>query len=51
MEWILKSKGTIKEAEITWRKYVPKIIAQAKLEKGVNVEQKIWEIELGDQDN
>ena len=35
MERILKSKGAIKEAEITWRKYVPKIIAQAKLEKGI----------------
>jgi len=30
--------------------YVPKIIAQAKLEKGVNIEQKIREIELVDQD-
>ena len=50
LERILKSKGAIKEAEVTWAKYVPKIIAQAKLEKGVNIEQKIREIELDDQD-
>ena len=49
MERILKSKGAIMEAEITWRTYVPKIIAQAKLEKGVNIEEKIREIELHDQ--
>ena len=50
MERILKSNGAIKEAEITWRTYVPKIIAQAKLKKGVNIKEKIREIELHDQD-
>jgi len=50
MKRILNSESIIKEAEVKWKKYVPKIIAQAKLEKGVNVEKKLKEIGLDDQD-
>jgi len=50
MKRILKSESIVKEAEEKWKKYVPKIIAQAKLEKGVHVEKKLKEIGLDDQD-
>ena len=47
---ILKSKSIIKEPKPQWKSYTAKIIAQAKLEKGVNVEKDMWEIGLTDQD-
>ena len=39
MKQILKSESIVKEAEEKWKKYVPKIIAQAKVEKGIHVEK------------
>ena len=43
-------QDAIKEAKTTWEYYVPQIIKQAKIEKGVHIEKKIQEIGITDED-
>ena len=40
----------ITEAKTTWKYYVPRIIKQAQMEKGVHIEKKIQEIGINDDD-
>ena len=43
-------QDAIKEAKTTWEYYVPRIVKQAKIEKGVHIEKKIQEIGITDED-
>ena len=43
-------ENAIEEAKTKWEYYVPRIIKQAKMEKGGHVEKKIRELTLAEED-
>ena len=43
-------ENAITEAKTTWEYYMPRIIKQAKMEKGVHIQRRIQEIEITDED-
>ena len=50
MKGILSNSKADIEAKFKWQHYIPRIIKQALLEKGMHIEQKIKEIKILDQD-
>ena len=51
MRGILNNSKADVEAKSNWQRYIPRIIKQALLEKGMHIEQKIKEIQILDQDS
>ena len=50
MERILNEEKGIAEAKVKWEYYIPRIIKQAQIEKGMQVQKKVLEIAITDED-
>lgn len=51
MKRILNEEKVITEAKVKWEYYIPRIIKQAQLEKGAQIERKICELAITDEDS
>ena len=51
MKRILSNEKAIVEAKSKWDYYIPRIIKQAKMEKGMQIEKKVQEIAITDEDS
>jgi len=51
MKRILDNEKAIVEANSKWDYYIPCIIKQAKMEKGMQIEKKVQEIAITDKDS
>ena len=50
MKRIINEEKAIVEAKAKWEYYIPRIIKQAQLEKGMQIEKKVQEIAITDED-
>ena len=51
MKRILNDETVITKAKAKWEYYIPRIIKQAQLEKGAQIERKINELAIADEDS
>lgn len=51
MNRILHNEKAVTEAKSKWEYYIPRIIRQAELEKGMQIEKKVQEIDIVDEDS
>ena len=51
MKRILNEEKVITKAKAKWEYYIPRIIKQAQLEKGAQIERKIYELAITDEDS
>ena len=51
MKRTLNEEKVITKAKTKWEYYIPRIIKQAQLEKGAQIERKIYELAITDEDS
>ena len=51
MKRILNEEKAIAEAKAKWEYYIPRIIKQAELEKGMQIEKKVHELAITNEDS